>query len=169
MQKISIIWQKWYLYSKYYCESCVRDFLVQLTVFARQKVTFYRLLVWNPTSTLLQTGQKLEKWQWRHNLPQFVILFFVFNGPRFRFHVNIITCSGVMAVFLRDWKKDIGDWKEIRKSEIPPFEFCAISGDWAELGIPYFARISLIKCSWMPQNARITVLTVSELLREMVT
>ena len=41
-----------------------------------------------------------------------------------KFHVNIITGSGVMTVsFIRDWPK-------IWKSEIPPSGFCPISGDW---------------------------------------
>ena len=60
----------------------------------------------------------------------------------------------------------IRDWPEIRKSEIPPSEFCPISGDWGELWIPNLAQMSLIKCYWMLQNARVTAFTVSELLRE---
>ena len=39
LQKISFFWQKWYLYSKQQCESCVKDFLVMFSVFVRQKVT----------------------------------------------------------------------------------------------------------------------------------
>ena len=45
-------------------------------------------------------------------------------------------------------------------------EFCPISGDWGELGIPNLARMSQMKCYYMPQNARVTTLTDSELLRE---
>ena len=66
----------------------------------------------------------------------------------------------------------IKDWPEIRKSEIPPFEFCPISRDWyksgirEKSGIRNLARISLIKCYWMLQNSRFTVFTISELLRE---
>ena len=77
-----------------------------------------------------------------------------------QFHVNIMTGSGVMTIsFIRDWP-------EIRKSEIPPSEFCPISGDWGKPGIPNLARMSLTKCYWMLQNARVTAFTVSELLRE---
>ena len=54
----------------------------------------------------------------------------------------------------------IRDWQEIRKSEIPPSEFFPISADWNELGIPKLARMSLIKCYWMLQNARVTAFTV---------
>ena len=60
----------------------------------------------------------------------------------------------------------IWDWLEIRKSEIPPSEFCQIPGDWDELEIPNSAGMSIMKCYWMLQNARVTAFTVSELLRE---
>ena len=60
----------------------------------------------------------------------------------------------------------IRNWPEIQKSEIPPSDFCPISGDWGELGIPNLAWISLIKFYLMLQNARVTAFTVSELLRE---
>ena len=59
----------------------------------------------------------------------------------------------------------IRDWPEIRKSEILPSEFCLISGDWGNQGIPNLARTSLITFYWMLQNAMITTVTVSELLR----
>ena len=60
----------------------------------------------------------------------------------------------------------IKDWPEIQKSEIPPSEFCPISGDWENLEIPNLAQTSLIKCFQTLQNARVTAFTVSELLRE---
>ena len=60
----------------------------------------------------------------------------------------------------------IRDWPEIRKSEIPPSEFCPISGDWGKLWIPNLARMSLIECYWMLQNSRVTAFTVFELLKE---
>ena len=56
-------------------------------------------------------------------------------------------------------------WTEIREVDIPPPEFCLISGDWGELGIRNLARLSLIKCYWMLQIANVTIFTVSELLR----
>ena len=60
----------------------------------------------------------------------------------------------------------IRDWPEIPKLEIPLSEFCVISGDWGELGIPDLVEMYLIKCYWMLQNTRATTFTVSELLRE---
>ena len=39
LQKISVFCPKKYVYSKQYCESCVRDFLVLFSDFVRQKVT----------------------------------------------------------------------------------------------------------------------------------
>ena len=73
----------------------------------------------------------------------------------------------ISSLVLKLWQFSfIKDWPEIRKSEIPPSEFCPISGDWGELWIPNLAQMSLIKCYWMLQNARVTAFTVSELLRE---
>ena len=60
----------------------------------------------------------------------------------------------------------IRDWPEIRKSEIPPSEFCPISGDWGELWIPNLARMFLIECYWILQNSRVTAFTIFELLRQ---
>ena len=77
-----------------------------------------------------------------------------------KFHVNIITGSGIMTIFF------IRDWPEIRKSEIPPSEFCPISEDWGKLWIPNLARMSRIECYWMLQNSIVTAFTVFELLRE---
>ena len=60
----------------------------------------------------------------------------------------------------------IRDWPEIWKLEIPPSEFCPISGEWGELWIPNLAWMSLMKCYWMLQNSRVTACTVFELFRE---
>ena len=43
----------------------------------------------------------------------------------------------------------VNDWPEIRKSEIPPSEFCPISGDWVELWIPNVSDV----CNEILQNA----------------
>ena len=60
----------------------------------------------------------------------------------------------------------IRDWREIRKSKIPPSEFCPMSGDCSKYGISNLAQTSLIKCYWVLQNTRVTTFTVAELLRE---
>ena len=60
----------------------------------------------------------------------------------------------------------VRDWREIRKSEIPPSTFCPISRDCDELGIPNLVQVSLIKNYSLRQNARVTAFTVSESLRE---
>ena len=73
----------------------------------------------------------------------------------------------ISALFLELWQFSfIRDWTGIRKLEIPLSEFCLISGDWGKLGIPNLARMPLIKCYCMLQNARLETFTVSELLRE---
>ena len=59
----------------------------------------------------------------------------------------------ISSLFLELWQFSfIGDWSEIRKSEIPPSKFCLISGDWGELWIPNLARKFLIECYWVLQN-----------------
>ena len=77
-----------------------------------------------------------------------------------KFHVNFITGSGIMKIFVY---KGLTRNPEIRN---PPSEFCTISGDWGELWIPNFARMSLIEFYWMLQYSRVTAFTVFELLRK---
>ena len=135
------------------------------------KLNFCRLCVWNPASGLLQIGQKSEKWQFftkvtisRHDV---IVKFF----DVFLFLLSSLVAGSsfmsISSLVLELWQFSfIRDWPEIRKSEIPPSEFCPISGDWGELWIPNLARMSLIECYWMLQNSRVTAFTVSELLRE---
>ena len=64
--------------------------------------------------------------------------------------------TSILSLVLELWPFSfIRDWQEIRKSEIPPSEFCPISEDWHKLGIPNLARMSLIECYWMLQNSRL--------------
>ena len=77
-----------------------------------------------------------------------------------KFHVNIITGSGVMTIF---FCKGLTRNPDIRNT---PSGFCSISGDWDKLGIINLTRTSLTKFYWMLQNTRVMAFTVSELLRE---
>ena len=73
----------------------------------------------------------------------------------------------ISSLVLELWQFSfIRDWPEIWKLEIPPSEFCPISGEWGELWIPNLAWMSLMKCYWMLQNSRVTACTVFELFRE---
>ena len=57
-----------------------------------------------------------------------------------------MTGSGVKTIFIyKRWTKN----PEMRN---PPSEFCPISGDLDELGIPDLTRMSLIKWYWMKQK-----------------
>ena len=76
------------------------------------------------------------------------VLAIIVTGPSF-ISISLLVLELWQFSFIRDWP-------EIRKSETAPYEFCLISGDWRELGIPNLARMSPIKCNF----------TVSELLRE---
>ena len=80
------------------------------------------------------------------------------TGPSF-----MSISSLVLELWQFSFKKD---WPEIRKSEIPLYEFCPISGGWGGLWIPNLARMSLTECYWMQQNSRVTAFTVFALLRE---
>ena len=65
------------------------------------------LCVQNPASRLLQIDQKSERWQWHHNVPtwrqrqrqQLCFVFLVKFSYWSKFHVNIITGSGIMTIF----------------------------------------------------------------------
>ena len=75
--------------------------------------------------------------------------------------VKLLTGSDFMSVsslVLELWQFPFTRiWPEIRKSEITPFEFCPISGDWSKLGIPNLGLASLMKwwnvteCCKMPR------------------
>ena len=96
------------------------------------------------------------------NINIFDVVLFLLSGL-----VTGPSFMSISSLVLELWQFSfIRDWPEIRKSEIPPSEFCPISGDWGELWIPNLARMSLIECYWMLQNSRVTVFTVFELLRE---
>ena len=77
-----------------------------------------------------------------------------------KFHVNIITDSGVMII---SFYKGL-----TRNLEIGNTPVWVLPNIWrlGKLGIPNLVRMSLIKCYCMLQNIRVTAFTVSELLRE---
>ena len=151
-------------------ELCFR-FFSSVFSFCKAKGYYYwkhnvcRLCGQNPASGLLQIGQKLKKWQWRHNFGHDVnvkVFWWCFvsivNFSYWsKFHVNIITSSGIMTIFFYNGLT--------RKLEIPPPEFCSIFGDWGELWILNLSQMSLIECYWMLRNSRPTAFTVIELLR----
>ena len=80
---------------------------------------------------------------------------------------SLVTCLSFMSIsllVLELWQFSfIRDWPEIRKSEIPPSEFCPISEDWNGLCMPNLARMSLIEFYWILQNSRVTAFTAFEL------
>ena len=64
--------------------------------------------------------------------------------------LSLITGPCLMSIsllVLELWQFSfIRGWPEIWKLEIPPSEFCPISEDWSELGIPNLARMFLECC-----------------------
>ena len=83
---------------------------------------------------------------------------------------SLVTDSRFMSIsslLLELWQFSfIRGWPEIRILEVPPSEFCPISGDWDELWITNLTKMSLIECYWILQNSRVTTFTGFELLRE---
>ena len=78
--------------------------------------------------------------------------------------VTGLSFMSISLLVLELWQFSfIRDWPEIRKSEIPPSEFCPISEDWNGLCMPNLARMSLIEFYWMLQNSRVTAFTAFEL------
>ena len=93
----------------------------------------------------------------------------LFNG--FLFFLSILVTGpifmSISSLVLGLWQFPfIRDWPEIQKSEIPPSEFCPISGAWGKSGILNLAQRILIKCYWMLRNGKVTDFTVSDLLRQ---
>ena len=134
----------------------------------------YMLCVRYPTFGLLQISHKLEKRQWRHNFPTWHHRQVLFGVVFWRFFLFFLSClvtgpsfMSISSLVLELWQFSfIRDWPEIRKSDITPSEFCPISGDRGELGMPNLARMSLMKYYRMLQNARVTAFIASELSRE---
>ena len=124
---------------------------------------FYRLCVRNPASGLLQIVRKLENWQWRHNL---VVNFFrccfvsLVNFSYYtKFHVNITTGSGVMTISF---------YKRLtRIPEIGNTAVWVLPIIWRRGRVRNFKSGKNVynKIYWMLQNSRVTVFTISGLLR----
>ena len=63
----------------------------------------------------------------------------------------------ILQLFPELWQFSfMSNWPEIHKLEILTSEFCPISGDWDELGMPNLAGVSLMKNHCMLQKAKIT-------------
>ena len=133
-----------------------------------ENITFtdYVSVILPPDCSKLSINQKNENKViiYRHDV---IVIFFdvvlfvlssLVTGPSF-ISISSLVLELWQITFMRDWP-------DIRKSEIPPSEFCSMSGNWGELGIPNLAWMSLIKSYYMLQNTRVTAFTVSELLRE---
>ena len=124
------------------------------------------------TDSGLRTAQnlpKIRKMTMTSQFPNMMSLPKIFDVVLFLLS-SLVTGSSFMSIsslVLELWQLSfIRDWPEIKKSEIPPSEFCPISGDWDELWIPNLVRMSLIECYWTLQNSRVITFTVFELLRE---
>ena len=76
-----------------------------------------------------------------------------------KFHVNIITGSGIMTVF---FCKGLTRNPEIENA---PVRVLPNIWRWDELWIPNLARMSLTECYWMLQTSRVTAFSVSWVIK----
>ena len=119
------------------------------------------------TSKLLQTGHKLEKWKWCHDLLTWlhryvffdVVVFFLSSlvrGPSFTL-VSLLALYLWQLLFIIDLTRILGI------GNIPVWY--QISGEWRDLGTPNLVWMSLIKSHVILENNRFTVSTIFESLR----
>ena len=174
LQRNSVFCPKKYLDSKQWCESCVRDFLVLFSVFVRQQVTITENITFAdyvsgirpPDFSKLAKNPKNNndvtifwhdlnvKFFWR------CIVSLVKFSYWSRFHVNIITGSGIMTIFF---------YKGLtRNLEIGNNPVWVLPNIWrlGRVMDTNLARMSQIECYWILQNSRVTTFTIFELLRE---
>ena len=97
----------------------------------------------------------LSKFFWRFFFFVFLVKFSYWS----KFHVSIITCSGVITISLRDSP-------EIWKSEIPYSEFFPNIWRLGRVRNTKFGTNVFNKMLLNPANARVTAFTISELWRE---
>ena len=128
--------------------------------------TDYASGIWLPDSSKLVINKKKDhdviiRWH------EVIVIFFDVILFLLSILVTALSFMSISMQLLELWQFTfIRDWPEIQKSEMPYSEFFPISGGWGELGITNLARMSLITCYWMLQNARVISFTVSKLLRE---
>ena len=100
--------------------------------------------MWKQTMHLESGIQIAPIWPWRHNL----LTWNFFDVAVFLFSILITGPSCISIALLVPELQQflfIRDWPEILRSEIPLSEFCPVSGDWGELGVPNLAEMFLIK------------------------
>ena len=111
---------------------------------------------------------KFEKWQWRHNFRTWryrqnfsrCFVFLIKFSYWSKFHVNIISGSGVITIFF---------YKGLtRNPEIGNTLVWVLPNIWRleKVGDTTFDTNVSKKYCWMLNNARVTAFTVSKLLRE---
>ena len=111
LQKIRFFYKKQYLYLKHQYESCIRDSLVLFSIFVRRKVTANENVSFTGYMFGLLNSSKLVINPKNYNdatnsdialSSDFLILscFFLKFSYWSKFHLNIITSSRVMTIFL---------------------------------------------------------------------
>ena len=113
LQKVSVFCSKKYLYSNQQCESCFRGILVLFSVFVKQKVTITENIHFADSVSGIRTSgcSKLAKNPKNDNgvtISRQDVIVKIFGrcfvslfkfGYWSKFHVNMITCSGIMTIY----------------------------------------------------------------------
>ena len=92
LQKVSIFWQKQYLYSKQQCESCVRNFQFCFRFLQHKKLLFMR--IWVPECSKLTINQKNDN---EVTIFQHTIIFEFFDVILFLLSI-LVTCTSFMSI-----------------------------------------------------------------------
>ena len=132
------------------------------------KHKLYRLCVRIPASVLLQISHKSEKITVTPQLSVMTSLSKFLDVVLFPLS-GLVTGSSFITIswlFLVLWQFFFyrGLTRKPGMGNTTVWVFSR-SGDCDELGTPNLGPMSLIKCYWMLQNARVTTFTVSELLK----
>ena len=131
-------------------------------LFINKQILVCKLFLRNQASGLLQIDQKIWKMAMTSQFFHFSIIVNFFYVALFLLSILVTAPSfvSISSLALELWQFFlVRDLPEIWKSEIPPSEFYPISDDWGELWIQNLTRMSLIKCYWILQNARVTAIT----------
>ena len=123
--KISIFWQKYYLYSKQEYESCVGDFLALFSCFVRWKVTInenvrlkkYASGIWLPDGFKLALNWKKDN---DVTIYQHFVIFIFFDIACYSCQVYLLV---QVSCQYHEWF-----WNYDKLSDIPLSTFCPISG-----------------------------------------
>ena len=125
------LWQRFFRSAFSFCRVFVKFFAINSNIIITDHASGICLPDWFKLVIHLKKTITLPFPDIQINTFKFCRVTLVSFSYRSKFHVNIITASGVVTVFVY-----IRYWAKIQKLEITPSEVFWISGDWSKLSIP---------------------------------